>query len=182
MSIWDLTDEDRKSMGAAGYSEKALDLYNDPDHLGELEEPSVYHTGDFDHGERLRYCLKVEDGKIVKASYTYRGCPALSASAAATIKTVLNSSTAEAASITIDDVWKVLGSLPKGHEEHADIALTTMKETLEIYTTQKRLSPEEHEAYKHLCGMTGKELEELDIVICSNCSLVQNCENDHVII
>ena len=182
MSIWDLTDEDRKSMGAAGYSEKALDLYNDPELIRELEEPSVCHTGDSGHGERLRYCLKVEEGKIVKASYTYRGCPALSISAAATIRTVMNSSTAEAASFTTEDVWKVLGSLPPGHEEHVEFALKTMKETLDIYADQKRLSPADHETYKHLCGMTGKELEELDVVICSNCSLVQNCENDHMVI
>jgi len=182
MSIWDLTDEDMKSMGTAGYSEKALELYNDSEYLGELEEPSVCHTRESGHIESLRYCLKVEEEKIVKASYTYRGYPALSASAAATIMKVLNSSTVEASSFTTEDVWKVLGRLPQGHEEHVDFALKTMKETLDIYANQKRLSPVEHETYKHLCGMTGKEIEELDIVICSNCSFVQNCENDHVVI
>ena len=182
MSIWDLTDEDKKSMNAAGFSEKALDLYNDPEIIGELEDPSVCHTGESDHGERLRYCLKVEEGKIVKASYTYRGCPALSASAAATIRTAMYSSMAEAVSFTTEDVWRILGSLPPGHEEHVGFAFKTMKETLNIYVDQKSLVPADHVSYKHLCGMTGKELEELDVMICSNCSFVQNCENDHVVI
>jgi len=169
-------------MGVAGYSEKALDLYNDPELIGELEDPSVCHTGESDHGDRLRYCLKVEKGKIVKASYTYRGCPALSASAAATIRVILNRSTVETVPFTSEDIWKFLGSLPSGHEGHVEFALKTMKETLGIYADQKQLVPEDHVSYKHLCGMTGKELEELEVMICSNCSFVQNCENDHMII
>lgn len=182
MSIWDLTDEDKKSMRVAGFSEKALDLYNDSELIGVLENPSVCHTGESTHGEQLMFCIKVEKSKITKASYTYRGCPGLSASSAATIRTILNSSPLDAASITHKDVWKVLGSLPPGHEEHVEFALNTMKETLEIYANQKRLTPEEHLNYQHLCGMTGNELEELDVIICSNCPYVQNCENDHVII
>ena len=67
MSIWDLTDEDRKSMGAAGFSEKAMDLFNDREHLGELEEPSVCHTSDISQGECIKFCLKVDEGEVMGA-------------------------------------------------------------------------------------------------------------------
>lgn len=182
MSIWDLTDEDRKSMRAAGFSERALNLFNDREHLGELEDPSVCHTGDSSQGERLRFCLKVDEGEIVDASYSYRGCPALSATAAATVKVVIHKTIVEAHSITIIDIWRVLGSLPPGHEEHVEFSLNTMSETLKICANQKRLTPVEHEVYEHFCGLTGKAIDELEIVPCFNCSLVQNCENDHLVI
>lgn len=182
MSIWDLTDEDRKSMRVAGYSEKALDLYNNPEYIGELEDPSVCHTGISSKGERLRFCLKVDEGEIMDASYSYRGCPALSATAAATVKVIVHKTIVEADSITKIDVWRVLGSLPPGHEEHVEFSLKTMSETLKIYANQKRLTPVEHEVYAHFCGLTGKAIDELDIVPCSDCSLVQNCENDHLVI
>lgn len=182
MSIWDLTDEDRKSMGAAGYSEEALDLFNDREHLGELEEPSVCHTVDTPKGERLRFCLKVDEGEIADASYSYRGCPALSATAAATVKVVIHKTIGEANSITENDVWHVLGSLPPDHEDHMEFSIKTLRETLDIFANQKRLTPEEHSVYEHFCGLTGKEVDEMEIVPCSDCSLVQNCENDHVLI
>jgi len=182
MSIWDLTDEDRKSMRAAGFSEKALDLFNDREHLGELEDPSVCHTSDTPQGERLRFCLKVNEGEIVDASYSYRGCPALSATAAATVKAVILKTIVEANSIINIDVWRVLGSLPPGHEEHVEFSVKTMGETLKICANQKCLTPEEHGVYEHFCGLTGTEVDEMAVVPCSDCSLVQNCENDHVLI
>lgn len=182
MSIWDLTDEDRKSMGVAGYSEKALDLFNDREHLGELEAPSVCLTVDTLQGERLRFCLKVNEGEIVDVSYSYRGCPALSATAAATVKVVIHKTIDEANTITENDVWQVLDSLPPDHEDHIEFSIKTMKEALKTFANQKRLTPEEHSVYEHFCGLTGKEVDEMEIVPCSNCSLVQNCENDHVLI
>ena len=132
MSIWDLTDEDRKSMSAAGYSEKALDLFNDREHLGELEEPSVCHTVDTAQCERLRFCLKINEGEIVDASYSYRGCPALSATVAATVKVVIHKTVVEANSITEYDVWHVLGSLPPDHEDHMEFSVKSFRETLKI--------------------------------------------------
>ena len=182
MSIWDLTDEDRKSMSAAGFSSKALDLFNDREHLGELDEPSVCHTSDNPQGERLRFCLKIDEDEIVAVSYSYRGCPALSASAAATVETVIHKTMAEANAITTKNVWRVLVSLPPGHEEHVEFSVKTMGETLTIYANQKRLTLEEHGVYVHLCGLTGNEVDEMVVVPCSDCTLVQNCENDHILI
>ena len=179
MSIWDLTDEDRKSMNAAGFSRKALDLFNYREYLGVLEEPSVCHTAESKGGEKLRFCIKIHNDVIAQASYAYQGCPALAASAAATIQNILYSNIAEAKSIALKDIWEALGSLPQGHEEHVDFTFRTMMETLEIYLNQKHLGRKEHEKYIHLCGFTGKELDELKSVSCSNCVVVQNCENDH---
>ena len=43
MSIWDLTEEDRKQMKKAGFSNKALDYFNDRIYQGELENPCMPH-------------------------------------------------------------------------------------------------------------------------------------------
>jgi NifU-like protein involved in Fe-S cluster formation len=182
MSIWDLTDEDRKSMSAAGFSQKALDLFNDREYVGELEEPSVCHTGESKAGEKLRYCIKVKNGIIEQASLTYQGCPALAACAAATVHHVLHSNVADARSTTKKEIWDGLGSLPLGHDDHVDFSLNTMLETIEIYLAQKHLGLKEHEEYEHICGFTGNEIDELDPSPCANCTYVQNCENDHDLI
>ena len=179
MSIWDLTDEDRKSMNAAGFSMKALDLFSHQEYREALEEPSVCHTGESKAGEKLRFCIKVHNDIIAQASYTYQGCPALATSAAAAVQNILDSNVAEAKSISINDIWEALGSLPRGHDDHVDFALKTMIETLDIYLSQKHMGQKEHEEYMHLCGFTGKELDELDTGPCSNCAFVQSCENDH---
>ena len=179
MSIWDLSDEDRKSMKAAGFSRKALDLFTYREYLGVIEEPSVCHTGESKAGEKLRFCIKVHNDIIAQASYTYQGCPALATSAAAAVQNILDSNVAEAKSISINDIWEALGSLPRGHDDHVDFALKTMIETLDIYLSQKHMGQKEHEEYMHLCGFTGKELDELDTGPCSNCAFVQSCENDH---
>ena len=182
MSIWELTDEDRRSMRAAGYSDRALDLFNDPRYLGEIEAPNVCHTGGSEQGERLRFCLTVEGGRVVEASYTYRGCPALSSAAAATIEAAHGRTTEEAEQLTPSDVWNVLESLPPGHEGQVEFSLRTLKETLDILRCQKRMTIEEHTRYRHLCGLTGEELETLVTVPCSSCEFVQNCENDHILV
>ena len=166
-------------MNAAGFSHKALDLFHDREYLEELEEPSVCHTGESKAGEKLRYCIKVENDIIVKGSLTYQGCPALAACAAATVQHMLNRNVTEAKSTTKKEIWDELGSLPLGHDEHVDFSLDTMLETLEIYLEQKHMELKEHEEYIHICGFTGKEVDELDPSPCSNCTYVQNCENDH---
>ena len=181
MSIWDLTDEDRKSMNAAGFSQKALDLFHDREYLEELDDPSVCHTGESKAGEKLRYCIKIQNDIITEASLTYQGCPALAACAAATIQHILKSNVVEAISTTTKEIWEGLGSLPLGHDDHVDFSLKTMIETLEIYLEQKHLGHKEHEEYMHLCGFMGKEVDELNPGPCSNCNYVQNCENDHVV-
>jgi NifU-like protein involved in Fe-S cluster formation len=179
MSIWDLTDEDRKSMNSAGFSQKALDLFNDREFLKKLDDPSVCHTAESKAGEKLRYCIKVQNDIITEASLTYQGCPALAACAAATIHHILKSKVVEAKSTTPKEIWEGLESLPFGHDDHVDFSLNAMIETLEIYLDQKHLGQKEHEEYMHICGFTGKEVDDLDPSPCSNCTFVQNCENDH---
>lgn len=182
MSIWDLTDEDRRQMRKAGFSNKALDYFNDRTYQGELENPSVCHTESSDGGERLRLCLMIREGRIIDGSYIHQGCPALVATAAATIDLAIGKTIEEASSFTTSDVWQILESLPHGHDEHVDFSLRTLHEALMIFSKQKQLNEKEHYEYIHFCGLTGKDLEDLSHDICSNCELVQNCENDHILI
>jgi NifU-like protein involved in Fe-S cluster formation len=157
ISIWDLTDEDRKSMNAAGFSQKALDLFHDREYLGELDDPSVCHTAESKAGEKLRYSIKVQNDIITEASLVYQGCPALAACAAETIHHILKSKVAEEMSTTPKEIWEGLGSHPLGHDDHVDFSLKTMIETLKIYLDQKHLGEKEHEEYIHLCGLLGRK-------------------------
>ncbi|MFQ6077165.1 MAG: hypothetical protein ACE5Z5_13715 [Candidatus Bathyarchaeia archaeon] len=46
----------------------------------------------------------------------------------------------------------------------------------------KRMTPDQHAGYIHLCGMTGGEIDALPVETCSRCLMVLQCENDHVIV
>lgn len=178
----ELTDIDKKSMHKAGYSHRALELMNKNDYIMEVENSNVCHTCKNPQGEDLRFCIKVGDGNIVDASYSFRGCPALAATAAAIVELVLGNTLENAKSINVSKVRKFLGSLPPGHEEHIEFSVNVMKETVNIYSNQKQLTFAEHKVYKHICGVKGSELDEIDIIPCEDCPLIQNCENDHIII
>lgn len=182
MSIWDLTDEDRRSMRAAGYSEEALDLFDKRKNVGDLDGANVCHADESPHGERVRFYINVDKDRIKGVSYVYRGCPALAAVAAATVELTVNKTIEEANTIIPSDVWRLLKSLPPGHEEQVEFCVNTMKDTLNIYSNQKRLTKKEHQSYRHFCDLTGKEIDELEIIHCAECPMVQNCENDHIIV
>lgn len=169
-------------MHEGGFSYKALELMVNSDYIKEINDANVCHTKKSPIGEQLRFCIKVDEGKIVDASYTYQGCPALAASAAAAVETVLGKTVVSAKAIAKSNLWAALEALPSGHDEHVEFSVEAMTETIDIYSKQKQLTFEEHKVYKHLCGETGESLDELDVSPCEDCPLVQNCENDHIII
>jgi NifU-like protein involved in Fe-S cluster formation len=181
MSIWELTDADKRSMLRAGYSKKALELYSTFEYRGNLGDANVCHTKKSSSGESLRLCIKADEDKVVASKYIHQGCPALAASAAAMVQLVLQKTIAEVESLDISDIWCSLNGLPHGHDEQVELCIETLKETVHILRNQNRLTAEQHLDYVHLCGATGKELDGMDIIPCPDCPLVQNCENDHVI-
>lgn len=182
MSIWDLTEEDRANMRRAGWSDQAIELFEAKGYVGELEDASVCHTARTEVGEAARFCIRVEGGKIVAAKHSYQGCPALAATCAAITRLSLGRTIDESESLTAANVWGVLGGLPEGHDKDVSFALSTFKETLRIYRDQKRLTKTQHDDYLHICGLTGRQLDESDTIPCDECPWLQNCENDHVII
>ncbi len=153
MSIWDLTEEDKKNMRTAGWSDKAMELFGRREKLGELEGANVCHTGRTEHGEGIRFCIRVEEGRIVDARYSYQGCPALAATGAAILEVTLNRTVEEAEASTGSDVWSILWGLPEGHDEQVEFVLRTFKETLRIYRGQRRLTKGQHDGYLHFCGL-----------------------------
>ena len=182
MSVWDLTEEDKNNMRRAGWSNQAIELFAAQENIGELEDADVCHTSRTEIGMAVRFCIRVEEGRVVSASYSYQGCPALAAICAAITRLSLNKTIDEAESVTAADVWEMLGGLPEGHDKDVGFALGTFKETVKIYGDQKRLTKAQHDAYTHICGLTGLQLDELDTIPCGECLWIQNCENDHVII
>lgn len=182
MNSLGLTESDKKVMHEAGFPWKALEILSTHDYQKWIENVSVCHTKESSTTEAFKLCIKVEDGTIVDASCVYQGCPALAVSAATVTELIRGKTIDSARNLKTTDVWQELEGLPPNHEEHVEFAVDTLKETLTIYENQKKLTATEHENYKHLCGLTGKEIDETDILSCDSCPLVQNCENDHIVL
>ena len=182
MSIWDLTEEDRANMRRAGWSDQAIELFEAKESVGELEDASVCHMARTEAGEAARFCIRVEEGRIAAARHSYQGCPALAATCAAITRLSQGKTIDEAGSLTVADVWGALGGLPGGHDREVSFPLGAFIETLNIFREQKRLIKAQHDSYTHICGLTGRQLEESKADPCDECPWLQNCENDHTII
>jgi len=182
MSIWDLTEEEKANMRRAGWSDQAIELFELRDQLGDLKDADVCHTSRTKRGEAVRFYIRIENEKIIKVKYSYQACPAVAATCSAIAKLAISKTIDEAESVIKSSVWEMLGSLPDGHDDHIDFVLRTFRETVKIYKEQKRLTKKQHKKYLHICGLTGRQLEELETIPCDDCPWVQNCENSHIII
>lgn len=182
MSVWDLTDEEKNNMRKAGWSDSAIAYFTKGDYLGPLESADVCHMARTETGMAVRFCIRVSEGRIESAKFTYQGCPAFAAICTAVAEGSLSKTFDEVESTSGADIWEIIGGLPEGHEKDVEFVLGAFRETLTIYRKQKRVTREQHEVYQHICGLTGRQLDDLDSDPCGECPWIQNCENDHVVI
>jgi len=167
----------------AGYSEMAIELFDNKVNIGILKDSNLSFSYTGPCGDTMILHMAVGDGKVIDdISFQYIGCPASAASGSALTILVKGKPLKEAGKVTPEEILEYLGGLPKDHYHCPLLAATTLKKAIEVYENRKRLTSKEHDEYVHFCGLTGKELEELSDISCSNCPIVLACENDHTII
>ncbi len=103
---------------------------------GELEGANRVGTGgEQGEGPFVRIYLRVgTDGagieRIVAASYETHGCPASIAAGSMFVALVTGRTSEEALRIEAEDLRTVLGGLPEGKEQMADLAVTALRRAI----------------------------------------------------
>jgi len=116
------------------YTPKILDLFRNPRNLGRMEDATVSsQAGSPACGDVITIYLKIEDSRIVDASFESYGCAANIAAASIITEMVKSKTLKEAWDITWEDVTKELGGLPSIKYHCSILAVGGLKRAIRKY-------------------------------------------------
>lgn len=120
------------------YNQIILDHFQNPRNLTEMKDAHAMGMGASKIcGDVMTLYLKVDNNRIVDASYTTMGCGAAIASGSILTEMLKGKTIEEAKSITHDDLIKALGGLPKIKLHCPDLALEARDLALKDFATKK---------------------------------------------
>jgi nitrogen fixation NifU-like protein len=115
----------------AQYSNKAIEKFLNPVDSRQIESPDGFARITGPCGDTIEIYLKVEDGKIIDASFQTDGCNPSKAAGGMITELAHGLMISEAGRITQQDVLDALGGLPHENEHCALLAVNTLKEALD---------------------------------------------------
>jgi len=116
------------------YTPKILDLFRNPKNLGKMEDATVSsQAGSPACGDVITIYLKIDDNRIVNASFESYGCAANIAAASIITEMVKGKTLREAWDITWEDVTNELGGLPSIKYHCSILAVGGLKRAIRKY-------------------------------------------------
>ena len=113
------------------YSETFKDHLAHPRNAGELTDPdAAAELTNPACGDRLRLTLRINEGRITAARFLAYGCPPTLACGSALTEMLEGITTAEAASLTRQQLTKFLDGLPARKTHAAALAIETLHAAL----------------------------------------------------
>jgi len=109
------------------YSEKTIDHFLSPRHLGSIQAPDGYARLTGPCGDTMQICLKANNGRVVNATFWTDGCGPSIACGSMVSEMVRGKSIVEAHRITQEDILGALGGLPEESRHCALLAARTMQ-------------------------------------------------------
>ena len=134
----ELSKDELSLLAEAGYSKKAIELYDGKVNVGVMENPDVALAYTGPCGDTIKlYLLIGKDDMIEDAKFQYLGCPT-SAACGSILTQIINGKTLqEAKKITKDDVLKELGGLPDEECHCAELTVSTLYRTIAKYEEKR---------------------------------------------
>lgn len=109
----------------------AADHIARPRNAGSLEDATHFgQCGIPGEGPYVQVWLKVEDGRIIRASQQTNGCPAQIASASVTSQLLVGRTLEQARLIEPKDILLILGGLPDGKDHCPEMAVSALRKAL----------------------------------------------------
>lgn len=124
----------------AGYSQKAIDFILNRVNIGEIEAPTVYVKQKGTCADILFLYLNIHNGIIVKASYKYIGCLGLLVCSSALTKMIKGMKVTDAKKITVQNILRFIGRIPKDKYDCAQIACEALQSALKKYMAKTILN------------------------------------------
>ena len=121
------------------YNEYIVNLFHNPMNWGKpLEvEISVWHAYEGSCGDTMHFFLEIKDGIIEKANFITDGCGATVAAGSQTTILIEGKSLEFAENLKPNDIENALGGLPDDHKHCAELAVRTLRRTIEKYRINK---------------------------------------------
>lgn len=134
-----LTKEELELLEEAGYSKKAIELYENKVNVGVIKNPDIVSTYIGLCGDVIKIYLKIDDENSVieDAKFQYLGCPGSASSASAITKVAKGKTIEQAKKITEGDVLRELDGLPKLKLDCPKLVVTALRKAIAEYEKNK---------------------------------------------
>jgi len=110
-------------------SDRAHDHVARPRNAGAMADADRIGTGGSPGGgPYIQLWLKLDGGRILKATYETNGCPSSIASASALCELITGREIAKVRLLEARDLITYLGGLPEGKEFYADLAVNAVRD------------------------------------------------------
>src|SRR5512147_450811 len=112
---------------AAMYSEQVLDHFQNPRHVGDLDNATVsVEVQNPACGDVLRLSLRVEDGRFAEVRFRAKGCvPAIACGSK--LAEMLHGAQITQTNLTREQLIVELGGLPQGSDHASHLAIAVLK-------------------------------------------------------
>lgn len=121
------------------YSEKVMEVFQNPKNVGEIENPSGVGTvGNASCGDIMQISLKIENDIIVDAKFKTFGCAAAIATSSTATEMVKGMTVEEALKLTNRKVVEALGGLPAQKLHCSVLAEEGIKKAIEDYRAKQK--------------------------------------------
>ncbi|HNW69418.1 MAG TPA: iron-sulfur cluster assembly scaffold protein [Bacteroidales bacterium] len=127
----------RELLKTSGYSDKAIDYYENKVNVGTIENPDAQyrHTGSC--GDTVEIFLKISSGIIAEAKFQAIGCAGSFCSGSALTSMVVGKTLKESKEINELDVLEHLGNIPEEKVHCAHLTVVTFRKAIEEYLKNK---------------------------------------------
>ncbi len=126
--------EEFELLKEAGYSGKAIELYENKVNVGLIENSDIAFAYTGPCGDTIKLYLKIDGNGVVEdAKFQHWGCLGSASSVSVITELIKGKTLEEAKNITEQDILRELGGLPESKLECPKLAVTTLHKTISKY-------------------------------------------------
>jgi nitrogen fixation protein NifU and related proteins len=122
-----------KQLAELGYTNRAIELYQNQQNVGVINDSDADATVLGISGELIRLYLTINDDSVRDAKFLCYGCPAASAAMSALTLLIIGKPLLQAKKVTKTDILSELGGLPEPKQECSELPIKTLKKALAEY-------------------------------------------------
>ncbi|MEA1998519.1 MAG: iron-sulfur cluster assembly scaffold protein [Euryarchaeota archaeon] len=123
----------------SGYSDKAIEYYQNKVNVGELTKPDAHAVYTGPCGDTMEIFLNVEDGVIKEAKFQAIGCAGAFSSGSALSEMIIGMTLEEAEGIDEDKIIDYLGGIPKQKVHCTCLSKRTLQKAIKDYKEKDKI-------------------------------------------